>query len=38
LVQQGYSNFIFFDDNEENLMLAKELEKEEDVVVKTVKV
>jgi len=38
LVQQGYSDFIFFDDNEDNLRLAKELEKEHDIVVKTVKV
>jgi hypothetical protein len=38
LVQQGYTDFIFFDDNEDNLRLAKEIEKEEDVVVKTVKV
>jgi hypothetical protein len=38
LVEQGYSDFIFFDDNEENLSLAKEIEKEKDVTVKTVKV
>jgi FMN phosphatase YigB (HAD superfamily) len=38
LINQGYSSFIFFDDNEENLMLAKELEHEKDVKVKTVKV
>jgi hypothetical protein len=38
LVEQGYYDFIFFDDNHENLMLAKEIEKEKDVKVKTVKV
>lgn len=38
LVEQGYSDFIFFDDNHENLELAKEIEKEKDVKVKTVKV
>ena len=38
LVEQGYYDFIFFDDNDENLMLAKEIEKEKDVKVKTVKV
>lgn len=38
LVDQGYSDFIFFDDNHENLELAKEIEKEKDVKVKTVKV
>lgn len=38
LVEQGYSDFIFFDDNHENLQLAKEIEKEKDVKVKTVKV
>ncbi len=38
LVEQGYSDFIFFDDNEENLELAKEIEKEKDITVKTVKV
>lgn len=38
LVDQGYSDFIFFDDNQENLDLAKEIEKEKDVKVKTVKV
>lgn len=38
LIEQGYQDFIFFDDNEDNLRLAKELEKESDVTVKTVKV
>jgi FMN phosphatase YigB (HAD superfamily) len=38
LVENGYNDFIFFDDNDENLMLAKEIEKEKDVKVKTVKV
>jgi hypothetical protein len=38
LVDDGYKDFIFFDDNEENLELAKEIEKEKDVKVKTVKV
>jgi FMN phosphatase YigB (HAD superfamily) len=38
LVDQGYSDFIFFDDNQENLELAKEIENEKDVSVKTVKV
>jgi hypothetical protein len=38
LVEQGYSDFIFFDDNHDNLILAKEIEKEKDVKVKTVKV
>lgn len=38
LVEHGYKNFIFFDDNDDNLKLAKEVEKEKDVTVKTVKV
>lgn len=38
LVETGYRDFIFFDDNEENLVLAKEVEKEKDVKVKTIKV
>jgi FMN phosphatase YigB (HAD superfamily) len=38
LIAQGYHDFIFFDDNQENLDHAKELEKEKDVKVETVKV
>jgi FMN phosphatase YigB (HAD superfamily) len=38
LVEDGYNDFIFFDDNDENLALAKEVEKEKDVKVETVKV
>jgi hypothetical protein len=38
LVEQGYRSFIFFDDNQENLELAKEMEEEVDVNVKTIKV
>lgn len=38
LVDAGYSDFTFFDDNEENLELAKEIEKEKDVTVHTIKV
>ena len=38
LVEQGYRDFIFFDDNDENLQLAKEVEKEKDVKVETIKV
>lgn len=38
LINQGYEKFIFFDDNEDNLRLAKELEKDRNVTVKTVKV
>lgn len=39
LVDEGYKDIIFFDDNEDNLRLAKEIEKErKDVKVKTVKV
>lgn len=34
----GYNDFIFFDDNQENLDHAKKLEKEKDVKVETVKV
>lgn len=38
MVEDGYKDFIFFDDNEDNLRLAKEIEKEKDVKVKTIKV
>jgi FMN phosphatase YigB (HAD superfamily) len=38
LIDHGYHDFIFFDDNQENLDHAKELEKESDVKVETVKV
>ena len=38
LIEQGYDDFIFFDDNDENLKLAKEIEKEKDVKVETIKV
>jgi hydroxymethylpyrimidine pyrophosphatase-like HAD family hydrolase len=38
LIDQGYRDFIFFDDNDENLQLAKETEKEKDVKVETIKV
>jgi FMN phosphatase YigB (HAD superfamily) len=38
LITDGYHDFIFFDDNQENLDHAKELEKESDVKVETVKV
>jgi len=38
LVDEGYNDFIFFDDNDENLALAKEIENEKDVKVQTVKV
>lgn len=38
LVEEGYSEFVFFDDNEENLALAKEVEKEKNVTVETIKV
>jgi len=38
LIEHGYRDFIFFDDNDENLQLAKETEKERDVKVETVKV
>jgi len=38
LVEQGYHDFIFFDDNDDNLKLAKEIEKEKDVRVETIKV
>jgi hypothetical protein len=37
-VEEGYNDFIFFDDNDDNLALAKEIEKEKDVKVQTVKV
>ena len=38
LVEHGYNDLIFFDDNEENLALAKEIEFEKNVKVETVKV
>ena len=38
LIEQGYQDFIFFDDNDENLQLAKETEKEKGVKVQTIKV
>ena len=38
LVDAGYKEFIFFDDHDENLILAKEVENERGVTVKTVKV
>lgn len=38
LANAGYNTFIFFDDNEGNLQSAKKLEKEYDIVIKTVKV
>jgi len=38
LIKEGYNDFIFFDDNQENLDHAKELEKESGVKVETVKV
>jgi hypothetical protein len=38
LVEDGYKDLIFFDDNDDNLRLAKEIEKEKDVTVKTIKV
>jgi hypothetical protein len=38
LVEDGYRDLIFFDDNDDNLRLAKEVEKEKDVKVKTIKV
>ena len=38
LANAGYNSFIFFDDNEGNLQSAKKLEKEYDIVIKTVKV
>lgn len=38
LINQGYKDFIFFDDNEENLDHAKELEAIEGVSVETIKV
>jgi hypothetical protein len=38
LVEDGYTDFIFFDDNDENLALAKEIENEKDVRVQTIKV
>jgi hypothetical protein len=38
LANAGYNTFIFFDDNEGNLVSAKKLEKEYNIVVKTVKV
>lgn len=38
LIDEGYHDFIFFDDNQENLDHAKELEKERNVKVETIKV
>lgn len=38
LADVGYETFIFFDDNEPNLKTAKELEKQMDIKVLTVKV
>ena len=38
LANSGYDLFIFFDDNEPNLISAKELEKTLDIKVQTVKV
>jgi hypothetical protein len=38
LIENGYKDLVFFDDNEDNLRLAKEIEKERDVKVETVKV
>lgn len=38
LVEDGYKDLIFFDDNDDNLRLAKEVEGEKDVKVKTIKV
>jgi hypothetical protein len=38
LANVGYDTFIFFDDNEPNLKSAKELEKQLDIHVLTVKV
>lgn len=38
LADAGYKLFIFFDDNEPNLRAAKQLEKEYDIKVQTVKV
>jgi hypothetical protein len=38
LVDDGYRDFTFFDDNDENLALAKEIEKEKDVTIHTIKV
>ena len=38
LIDDGYNDFIFFDDNDENLQLAKEIEKEKDVTIQTIKV
>lgn len=37
LVKVGYKTFVFFDDNEENLKFAKQLEKSYDIKVKTIK-
>jgi len=38
LINFGYKDLIFFDDNDENLSLAKEIEKEREVNVTTIKV
>lgn len=36
LVEKGYKNFTFFDDNKENLRYAKSLEKEFSIKIKTI--
>ncbi len=38
LVDSGYKNLIFFDDNEDNLRLAKDLEGYKNLKIKTIKV
>ncbi len=38
LVDSGYKDLIFFDDNEDNLRLAKSLEGYKDLKIKTIKV
>jgi len=38
LVDSGYKDLIFFDDNSENLELAKDIEGEKDVRIQTIKV
>ena len=38
LVNQGYKDLIFFDDDSKNLELAREIEGEKDVKIETVKV
>ena len=37
LVKWGYTTFVFFDDNEENLRTAKKLEDKYDIKIHTVK-